>query len=135
MSRPHFLDPVLRTKGAWGLRIARTGALLAARAELAGSSKTRTRGLLGRDGLDAGEALVIAPCQGVHTFGMRFTIDIVGVARDGTVVTIRSRVPRRRIALSLRSFAIVELPAGASQGADLRVGDLLISVVLDASLR
>ncbi len=125
MSRPHFLDPVLRTTGEWGLRIARTGALLATRAELAGSSKTRTRGLLGRDGLDDGEALVLAPCQGVHTFGMRFTIDIVGVARDGTVVTIRSDVPRRRIVLSLRSFAIVELASGASDHAELRVGDLL----------
>lgn len=132
MSRPHFLAPVLRTTGAWGLRIARTGALLATRAELAGSSKTRTRGLLGRDGLDEGAALVLAPCQGVHTFGMRFAIDIVGVARNGTVVTIRSRVPRRRVALSLRSFAIVELPAGAGQRADLRVGDLLSGVVLDS---
>jgi uncharacterized membrane protein (UPF0127 family) len=132
MSRPHFLDPVVRTRGRWCLRIARTGANLAARAELAGTSKSRTRGLLGREHLDDGEALVIAPCQGVHTFGMRFTIDIVGVARDGTVLTIHARVPRRRIKLSLRAFAMIELPGGAGQRADLRVGDILVSVVSDS---
>ncbi|MBL8137485.1 MAG: DUF192 domain-containing protein [Acidobacteria bacterium] len=125
MSRSHFLDPVLRSTGRWGLRVAPGGALLATNAELAGDSRARTRGLLGRDGLAAGEALVIAPCQGIHTFGMRFPLDIVGVARDGRVVTVRSDVPRRRIVLALRAFAIVELPAGTCAVAGLVVGDRL----------
>jgi len=125
MSRAHFLEPVLRTRGDWGLRIARTGGVLATHGELAGTSQSRTRGLLGRDALAAGRALVIAPCQGVHTFGMRFPLDIVGVARDGAVVTLRCHVPRRRIVLALRAFAVVELAAGACQAAELRVGDRL----------
>lgn len=129
MSRPHFLGPVLRTRGDWGLRLTRTGGWLATHGELAGTSKSRTRGLLGRDALEAGHALVIAPCQGVHTFGMRFSLDIVGVARDGAVVTLRCHVPRRRIVLALRAFAVVELAAGACQAASLQVGDHLEAVL------
>lgn len=125
MSRPHFLEPALRTNAPWGLRVTRTGAWLATQVELAGTSTTRTRGLLGRDALPAGHALVIAPCQGIHTFGMRFALDIVGVRRDGLVVTLRRDVPRRRIVLALRAFAIVELAAGASQEPGLRTGDRL----------
>lgn len=132
MSRPHFLEPVLRLGGDWGLRISRTGALLATHGELAGTSETRTRGLLGRDALAVGRALVIAPCQGVHTFGMRFPLDIVGVARNGDVVTVRRNVPRRRIVLALRAFAVVELAAGACHAVNLQVGDQVEAVLYQA---
>ncbi len=125
MSRPHFLDPALATRGPWGLRIIRTGRWLATSAELAGTSSSRRSGLLGRDSLPAGHALVIAPTQGIHTFGMRFPLDIVGVARDGTVVKIRSSVPARRVVLALRAFAIVELTTGSAGAGDLKQGDRL----------
>ena len=69
---------------------------------------------------------MIAPCQGVHTFGMRFAIDIVAVSRDGVVVKIRSHVPRRRIVLALKAYAIVELPSGSADAADLKIGDRLV---------
>ena len=47
------------------------------RLELALDSATRRKGLLGRDGLDDGNGMVIAPSNSVHTFFMRFAIDIV----------------------------------------------------------
>ena len=47
MSRPHFLSAAVAAPGDWGLRIARSGDWLATRAELAGSSRSRRRGLLG----------------------------------------------------------------------------------------
>lgn len=125
MSRPHFLMPALKARDVWGLRIERTGTWLATDAEIAGSSSSRRKGLLGQESLAAGHALVIAPTQGVHTFGMRFAIDIVGVRRDGEVVSIRRAVPRRRIVFSLRAFAIVELAAGATDQGGLKVGDRL----------
>lgn len=125
MSRGHFLEPVLRSTGPWGLRLAGGGAFLARDAELAGDSRARTRGLLGREGLGAGRALVIAPCQGIHTFGMRFPLDIVGVGRDGRVVKVRTGVPRSRVVLALKAFAIVELAAGSCAEVDLVVGDQL----------
>jgi len=125
MNSPPFLAPALHSSGEWGLRIGRSGAWLATNAEIAGSSASRRKGLLGRESLAAGRALVIAPTQGVHTFGMRFAIDIVGVRRDGEVLSIRRGVPRRRIVFSLRAFAIVELAAGATDRAGLEIGDRL----------
>ena len=130
MSRAHFLQAVLTSTNPWGLRIASSGRSLAVKAELAGNSATRKRGLLGRESLDAGHALVIAPCQGVHTFGMRFSLDVVGVARDGTVVTLRRDVPARRIVLAWRAFAIVELAAGVCAAAGLLPGDRLEAISL-----
>ena len=106
--------------------IERSGTVLASYLEVAGDSAARRKGLLGRDSLDAGRAVLIAPTQGVHTFGMRFAIDIVAIDRDGVVIKIRSRVPRRRIVLALKAFAIIELPSGAADAARLKVGDRVL---------
>jgi len=132
MSRPHFLSAAVAAPGDWGLRIARSGDWLATRAELAGSSRSRRQGLLGIERLPAGHALVIAPTQGVHTFGMRFALDIVGVNRAGEVVSLRAGVPRRRLVFSWRAFAIVEMEAGRAESVGLRVGDQL-EVICDAA--
>jgi uncharacterized membrane protein (UPF0127 family) len=79
---------------------------------MAGDSESRRKGLLGRASLDPTTGFVIAPSQGVHTFGMRFAIDIVGVARDGRVVKIRPQVPPQRLVFAWTAFAILELAAG-----------------------
>lgn len=110
------------------LVIERSGVPLATAVEVAGHSASRRRGLLGRDQLAAGAALVIAPCQGVHTFGMKFVIDIVAVNRDGVVIKMCSHVPARRIVVAWTAFAIIEMPAGQSERTGLRVDDRLIAV-------
>ena len=96
MSRSHFLRPALEGQAPWGLRIEQSGDWLATRAEIAGSSRSRRKGLLGREALPRVTRWSSRPTQGVHTFGMRFPIDVVGVGRDGTVVSIRAAVPRRQ---------------------------------------
>jgi uncharacterized membrane protein (UPF0127 family) len=98
---------------------------LATTVEAALDSASRKRGLLGRDALAPGAALVIAPSNGVHTFFMKFAIDVVFVARDGRVVKIARAVKPGRVSLALRAFAVVELAAGAAETAELRVGDRL----------
>ncbi len=123
--QPHFLDAVTRLPHVFALRVAGTSSLLANRAALAADSASRRRGLLGRDALAPGEALVIAPSQGIHTFGMRFAIDVVFADRRGAVVAIAAGVPPRRIRLAWRAFAVVELGAGTCQAAGLRLGDRL----------
>jgi len=120
----HFLTASHRAAPC-GLRIERSGRWLVSNLVLALDSASRRRGLLGRESLAEGEGLVIAPSQGVHTFGMRFPIDVVGVGRHGEVLKVRARVPPRRIVLSLSAFAIVELPAGAAERAGLSIGDVL----------
>lgn len=104
---------------------ARSGRLLARRVELAIDSQSRRRGLLGRDTFEEGLALVIAPCNAIHTFFMRFAIDAVFVARDGRVLKTCATVPRRRIAFSLGAFAVIELPTGTIEHSDTRRGDLI----------
>lgn len=108
------------------LTVERTGVCLAKTIEIARDSRARKQGLLGREGLAELHALVIAPCQGVHTFGMRFPIDVVAVARDGVVVKIRRNVQPRRIVIAFSAFAIIELASGSSERSQLRVGDSLL---------
>jgi uncharacterized protein len=91
--------------------------------EPAFDSTSRKRGLLGRDGLAAGHALIIAPSNMVHTFFMRFAIDILIVSRDGRVAKAASSVPARRIVGSWRGFAVVEMRAGALSESNTRPGD------------
>ncbi len=73
---------------------------------------TRKRGLLGRDGLPAGSALMLEPCPAVHTAFMRFAIDIVFVDRQGYAVKIVRNLGPWRIAVAPRAHAVVEMAAG-----------------------
>jgi uncharacterized membrane protein (UPF0127 family) len=126
MSRPHFLQPLLRRSARPGtLKNLRTGLLVATQVETAFTSADRKRGLLGRDGLAPGQALVIAPTNLVHTFAMRFPIDIVFANLEGRVLKVSRAVPPRRIAGSLRGFAVLELAAGEAGRSETQVGDII----------
>ena len=71
--------------------------------ELADTSMKRMFGLLGRRGLDAGGGLWIKPSSGVHTFGMAFKIDVVGLDRDLKVIKLwRCLAPFRVTSVSLK---------------------------------
>ena len=103
---PSFLSPLIKEpETSFVLRNARTGECLADRLEPAFDSATRNRGLLGRDGLDRGSALILAPCASVHTWFMRFPIDVVFVKKTGEVAKVRSAVGPWRIAVALRRGA------------------------------
>jgi hypothetical protein len=112
--RPHFLQPLL-SASASGLGLYVHGRTEPIAATLVGAfdSAARRRGLLGRASMPAGEALVIAPCQAVHTFRMRFDIDVVYAARDGRVVKLRERLKPGRLSGAWSAFAVIEMAAGA----------------------
>lgn len=125
--RPHFLQPLLkRSAGPLVLRIEGRPEPVATTLEGAFDSATRKKGLLGRDGLPAGTALIIAPCNLVHTFAMHFPIDLIFAARDGRVLKIKPAVPARRIAGAWGAFATIEMAAGSAGRADVKVGDRLM---------
>ena len=88
--------------------------------ELATTNRQRRKGLLGRDGLDGG--LWLEPCRQVHTFRMRFPIDVAYVDRRGRVLTVRSLSPGRMGPLRLRSRAILEAESGAFAAWGVREG-------------
>ena len=88
-------------------------------------SASRRKGLLDHASLADGSAMIIAPSSAIHTFAMRFTIDVIFVSRDGRVLKVRPHVKPRRIAGAWRAFAVVELPAGTIERSDTRAGDRL----------
>lgn len=127
MPSPAFLAPLL-TRGAGPLRLrnARTGELLASNVTAAFSSETRRTGLLKHDSFPAGQALVIAPTQAVHTFFMKFAIDVVYFRRDGTVVKTVEHLRPWRTSGALRAYGVVELPAGTLARTRAAIGDGLV---------
>ena len=107
------------------LRNERTGRAVATTLEPALDSASRRKGLLGRDGLPEGHALIIAPSGLVHTFGMRFPIDVLIVSRAGVVLKAVHEVPSRRVVGAWRGFAVVEMRAGSLVGSGTRPGDVV----------
>ena len=121
-----FLTPALKApRGDFSLVNDRTGVPIVTNLEIAVDSSARRKGLLGRDHLADTTGIVIAPTNAVHTFFMRFPIDIVFVTQAGRVVKVRNGVPARRIAIALRAFAVVELAAGRAARQGLCAGDIV----------
>lgn len=123
----HFLQAVATAAVPFTLACGDPLRPLVRAARLAGDSTSRRQGLLGRDALDDEEALVIAPTQGIHTFGMRFSLDIVFVDRAGTVLAVSSTVRPNRVRLCWRAFAAIELGAGRAAAADVRPGARIVA--------
>ena len=120
----HFLRPLLRRHRDAQFVNERTGAVLAPVVETAFDSAARRQGLLGRS-LPEGHALVLAPCNAIHTFWMQFPIDVLFVARDGVITKVVERLGAWRVAASFSAFATIELRAGVIADHDLIVGDRL----------
>lgn len=107
--------------------------VLATRLEVADNGPKRNKGLLGRDGLGPGEGLWIVPCESVHTFFMRFPIDLVYLDRKNTVKKVRSAVGAWRLSACLSAHSILELPAGTIRNTLTVPGDTLEFTPADAS--
>ena len=102
---------------------ARTEAPVAQTVELALTSAERRRGLLGRDSMASASALVITRCNAVHTFRMRFAIDIAFVDSSGIVKKIVRGLVPWRMAGALFASTAIEFPAGTLTENVLQVGD------------
>lgn len=79
---------------------------------------TRAARLLGLALLDreaAGEGLLVPSCRSVHTFGMRFPLDIAFLDAAGTVIGRRRGVPPRRAVVDRRASAVLEVPSGGGR--------------------
>lgn len=100
----------------------RDGEVLAS-VEVASSRRDRNRGLLGRDGVEG--ALLIARARSVHSFGMRFAIDVAFCNADLTVVRTTHLRPQRLTLPVLRATQAIEAEAGMFAQWGLRPGDHL----------
>jgi uncharacterized membrane protein (UPF0127 family) len=127
---PNFLLPMIRhADRAHELRNSRNGRVVADTVIPAFESSSRRKGLLGRDSFPDGSAMIIAPTNAIHTFWMRFAIDVMFVRRDGVVVKVQERLAPWRAAVGAKAYAVIELPAGALRRGDVKVGDALALVL------
>jgi uncharacterized membrane protein (UPF0127 family) len=75
--------------------------------------RSRLLGLSWRPREDAGPGLLIPRCSSVHTFGMRFELDLYFLDEDGRVIDVRRGVPPRRLVWCRGSSAVLEIPSPA----------------------
>ncbi|MGA3033023.1 MAG: DUF192 domain-containing protein [Terracidiphilus sp.] len=99
--------------------------ILANELQLAGSGESRRKGLLGRESLRPGEGLWIVPCESVHTFFMRFAIDLVYLDRKHKVRKVRSSVGPWRMSACFTAHSVLELPAGTIRETQTECGDVI----------
>jgi len=99
---------------------------LAESADMADTSAKRRTGLLKHERLDPGDGLWIVPCESVHTFFMKFPIDLVYLDKQKKVRKVRHRVPAWRLSVCLSAHSILELPAGTLEQTGTKVGDELV---------
>ena len=102
------------------------GAVLGDAIELADTSAKRRTGLLKHERLEAGSGLWIVPCESVHTFFMKFAIDLVYVDRKHRVRKVRYAVPPWRLSACLTAHSILELPPGTARRTGTEPGDELV---------
>ncbi len=94
--------------------------------DIADTSAKRTTGLLKHSELRAGEGLWIVPCEGVHTFFMKFALDLVYIDKKNVVRKVVRNVRPWRASLCLTAHGVVELPVGAIEGSGTQKGDQMV---------
>jgi uncharacterized membrane protein (UPF0127 family) len=96
---------------------------VAMKVEKADTPASRSKGLLGRESLAADEGLWIVPCPMIHTFFMRFPIDVLFLDADLTVRRVMEDLrPWRLSPWVLSARSVLELKGGTLKGS-VRVGD------------
>jgi uncharacterized protein len=103
----------------------RTGETICAHCMVARTPLRRMKGLLGRRALSREEGLLLQPAGSVHTWFMRFPIDVVFLDRELRVLRVVEALRPWRVAAARGAKAVLELPAGAAARARLREGDVL----------
>ena len=85
--------------------------------QLADNYAKRLRGLLGKNSLSQGEGLIIRPCNSIHTYRMKFAIDVIYVDKKNIVLkVVDSLKPDRLGPLILKSAYVIEASAGVFRG-------------------
>ncbi len=92
---------------------------------MADTASTRRTGLLKTQGLASGEGMWIIPGEAIHTFFMKFPIDLIFIDRKHTIKKIRSGVAPGRISACLSAHSVLELAPGTILESKVRVGDQL----------
>jgi len=107
-------------------RLNRGATLLMPDVEVLTGTLERMKGLLGRDSLPRGSAVLIVRCPSVHTFFMRFPIDAVFLDADGVVVRLAHALRPFRMAWGgMKARSVLEAPVGTIAELGIVPGDRL----------
>ncbi|MDP3143637.1 MAG: DUF192 domain-containing protein [Candidatus Omnitrophota bacterium] len=102
------------------------GTVLAEKVTFAYSFKSRFQGLIGRAALEKGEALALPSCNSIHTFFMRFAIDVLFLDSTGKVVgKIENMAPFRISPIFWQGSMVIELPIGTAQRTLTHISDTI----------
>ncbi len=101
------------------------GTLLGDAIAEARTSADRQKGLLKHQGLEQGEGLWIVPCEGIHTFFMKFAIDVVYIDRKKRIRKLVRQIGPWRISFCLPAHSVLELPTGTIDQTKSDLGDQL----------
>ena len=86
----------------------------------------RLIGLLGTDDLDSNKGLHIVPCSSIHTFGMKYAVDVLFLDKQGRVVHLIQALPPNKMTKMVSSAqSVLELSAGSISEQRIEVGDIL----------
>lgn len=100
--------------------------MLSENLEIAESLFSRGKGLLGRTHLAEGQALWIKPCNNIHTFFMKFTIDCVFINKNSKIEKVYSKVKPFRIKGPVwKAYSVIEFSEGIIEKWNLQPGDQL----------
>jgi uncharacterized protein len=116
-----------RSAGGWNLKFqvrnVTRGTSIGDSIDSAESSAQRRTGLLKHDKLDQGTGLWIVPCEAVHTFFMKFAIDLIYLDRKRRVRGIVRNVRPWRLSMCLPAHSVLELPPGTIDRTNTQKGD------------
>src|SRR5437899_8169355 len=117
----------MKVPGPMGYAFNRTRrAFLATQLWIAGTHWSRLRGLMctEADSFHAGQGLWIVPSRGVHTFAMRFPIDVLYLNEEKTVVHLEQDLKPWRVApVRMQAPSVIELPRNILHSTGTSLGD------------
>lgn len=100
------------------------GTVLGSNVRLADTGLGRLRGLLFRPEPRRGEGLLLTPCNAIHTWGMRFSLDVVFLDAAGRVLRVVEKLaPRTTSGRVPGGRYVLELPVGTIEATGTVVGD------------
>jgi len=103
-----------------------TGRVIATRVKIAQDFMSRSVGLLNRSSLAEDEGLLIKPCSSIHTFFMKFPIDVLFLDKNGKVVSIEQSLAPWRLAGSIwAGYMVLELSAGKTSKESIKAGEII----------
>ncbi|MBO5494656.1 MAG: DUF192 domain-containing protein [Eubacterium sp.] len=108
------------------LKLKKNGEIICDYVEDASNFFTRFMGLMYRKSIPRDHALLLTPCDEIHTFGMRFDIDTVSIAESGEVLFVDRAVKPHKVRKRVRgSHMVLELNSGMADELMIDVGDFL----------